>query len=69
MFLHVQDDANALKNAKLNGGGFTQVGNAAARFAVYACGPRPLVNNAWDTARRCTRGRARFDFHHEVFDF
>ncbi|CEO94382.1 FAD-binding FR-type domain-containing protein [Plasmodiophora brassicae] len=42
---------------------------ASGRAAVYVCGPRSLVNDAWDVARNRTRGSVRYDFHHEVFEF
>ena len=36
---------------------------------VFACGPRKLVNRAWDAAGACSRDGAKFTFHHETFEF
>ncbi len=41
----------------------------AAGVAVFACGPRGLVDDAWDQcSRRNAPGRV-WDFHHETFEF
>jgi hypothetical protein len=36
---------------------------------VFACGPAPMVNECWDHSCRRKKKGARFDFHHETFDF
>jgi len=40
------------------------------RFAVFACGPTPLVNSAWDECNKLSLTTNKlFEFHHETFDF
>eukprot|EP00462_Mataza_sp_D1_P027126 CAMPEP_0175176190 /NCGR_PEP_ID=MMETSP0087-20121206/33659_1 /TAXON_ID=136419 /ORGANISM="Unknown Unknown, Strain D1" /LENGTH=1777 /DNA_ID=CAMNT_0016467961 /DNA_START=123 /DNA_END=5458 /DNA_ORIENTATION=+ len=36
---------------------------------VFACGPSPMVNQMWDLSSSKSNEGARFDFHHETFEF
>eukprot|EP00457_Paulinella_chromatophora_P001302 gb/GEZN01001304.1/.p1 GENE.gb/GEZN01001304.1/~~gb/GEZN01001304.1/.p1 ORF type:complete len:930 (-),score=83.20 gb/GEZN01001304.1/:265-3054(-) len=46
---------------------FHEVGPLAMRspLFVFACGPTPLVNSAWDA---CSNTKGDFHFHHETFE-
>lgn len=43
--------------------------NGAAMHAVYCCGPKQLVDQTWDATTALTDAQARFNFHHETFEF
>jgi len=36
---------------------------------VFACGPEPMVNQAWDATRSASFKGVRCDFHYETFEF
>jgi predicted ferric reductase len=44
-------------------------GYSNPRSAVIACGPEAMVSEAWDETSSRTKGKTRYDFHHETFEF
>ncbi len=38
-------------------------------MALFTCGPKAIVESAWDVAATCNRAGKRVDFHHETFEF
>eukprot|EP00178_Gracilaria_changii_P005985 TRINITY_DN20247_c0_g1_i1.p1 TRINITY_DN20247_c0_g1~~TRINITY_DN20247_c0_g1_i1.p1 ORF type:complete len:174 (-),score=21.39 TRINITY_DN20247_c0_g1_i1:92-613(-) len=39
------------------------------RAAVYACGPKAMINDTWDATSSANLRGHSFDFHHETFNW